>query len=142
MIVKIQDIITRYLSESSKFQKYAYYVEGLSDGFAFEVSKVLGISDLDFLLPDTFDNESLFDEVYFETWLCTDTIVGLKLIVDKSDPTFVYAVTWQSARKNGINVFWVSPEAVDKACDKVLSVLNLQNLRQQAKDSIVDSFEV
>lgn len=80
----------------------------------------LGSWDLEDLFPDHVShlrfNEELESElqnnikifhVPSATWICTDTWVGLSVMYFKNEPV---AVLFQSARKSGIDIKWLSPD--------------------------------
>lgn len=55
-----------------------------------------------------------------DTWTCTDTEVGLKLICLDGEPI---CVSFQDSRKGAVKYDWVSREAYDKARARVLSLV-------------------
>lgn len=69
-----------------------------------------GVCGLDHDLAETFCKDFDVDLVAVNTWLCTDTEVGLEVVRMKGEPV---ALLWQPARKARRQVSFLSPEALE-----------------------------
>jgi len=75
-----------------------------------EIASVFGFSAYDFPDEDNTIDRRLKAYPIWE-WLCTDTHVGLYAIYLDDIPV---GCSWQSARKNDIEISWLSEEAVER----------------------------
>ena len=57
--------------------------------------------------------------VNINTWICTDTEVGLRLFYFDENPI---AFMWQSARRSGKNITWVNAHSRKEVRDFIISI--------------------
>lgn len=88
-----------------------------------DISQLFGISEWSDKSDADNEWERRTREHYIETWLCTDTWVGVSIIFLDAIPI---AVTQQPARKSDTIYKWISKEAHDKMREFVLSLVKTE----------------
>jgi L-rhamnose mutarotase len=99
--------------------------------------------DFEYLIDhDKHDElDKIFHSVPVVSWLCTDTYVGLNAILFNDE---VVCITWQSARKDEIDYYWLSKEHFNKCKDELIKFCKFGNYSlyiEDHNDSLLDSIE-
>lgn len=118
--MKIRELLKRLKTPTMDERKYS----SIPDTFFEELKLEVYYYDLE---PKLVNNG--FYEVPIAEWLCTDTYVGYKAIYYNETPL---AITYQSARKNDTNYYWLVPKKV--VIETVLSYVDVED----DADTVID----